>query len=510
MSIRPFPMPLETDRSDIMSTGGIYSTAILFSILAWFSWLLCITPLIWHISQRNVAASSLVLWIIFTNLPLSINAIIWGHDNVDEWWDGTGWCDVVARIQVGAEVSLGAAVAMILRRLAQVMDTRNITVAPSRSSTLRRHLVELAWCWGYPIVLVLFYIPIQSVRYHIWGIEGCNSAYDPVWQSMVLNVMWVPLTMIVVVYYAVLLLVRLYRYRREFSRLVSARNTTRSRFLRLFLMCMVFLVVVVVYSVYSFYYFCNAMVSYKIDQAWWDEIEGHRLNVILKFRSNGAVHIDKWGQIGLGYVAFILFGTGTDACNTYKKMLLAVGLGKIFPSLYVMRESSNSTPRSFVSARTWTTACVSKAKSYFSKGDSRFSSFGGSTFNNSMRNDSVAMDTMDTAALGSVSSTTPVLSVRSEPVKPSLLKRLFTRSGRHQPILPVFSHRSAIFAMAVEKAASETASEGFSARAWASEAPVSRRNSEAVGVVVFREVHLDEEVRESTERQSADEWMARP
>ena len=185
-----------------MSTGEIYSTAILFSILAWFSWLLCIAPLVWHISQRNVAASSLVLWIILTNFPLGINAIIWGHDNVDDWWNGVVWCDINVRIQVGAQVSLGAAVAMILRRLAQVMDTRNITVAPSRGSKMRRHLVELAWCWGYPLVLILFYIPIQSVRYHIWGIEGCNSAYDPDWKSLVLNAMWVPITMCLVVYYA--------------------------------------------------------------------------------------------------------------------------------------------------------------------------------------------------------------------------------------------------------------------------------------------------------------------
>lgn len=275
-------------------------------------------------------------------------------------------------------------------------------------------------------------------------------------------------------------------------------------------MCMVFLVVVVVYSVYSFYYFCNAMVAYKIDQGWWSSIKDHRLDVILKFRSNGAVHIDKWGQIGLGYVAFILFGTGTDAHNTYKKMLLAVGLGKVFPSLYVMRESSNSTPRSFVSARTWTTSCVSKAKSYFSKGGSRMSSFGGSTFSKSTRNDSVAMDTINTAALGSVSSTTPVLAERSEPSNPPLLKRLFTRSSRQQPILPVFSHRPTSFTKEGEEAASETVINGFSARAWASEAPMSRRNSEPAGVIVFREVHLDEEARESVERKSADEWMLRP
>lgn len=185
-----------------MSTGKIYPVAILFSTLAWFSWLLCVVPLIWHFSQRNVAAGSLVLWIILTNFSLGINPIIWGRDNLEEWWDGVVWCDINARIQVGAQVSLGACVVMILRKLAQVMDTRNITVAPSRSSRMKQQLVELAWCWGYPLVLILFYIPVQSVRYNVWGIEGCISAYRPNWQSLVLNAMWVPITMSVVVYYA--------------------------------------------------------------------------------------------------------------------------------------------------------------------------------------------------------------------------------------------------------------------------------------------------------------------
>lgn len=185
-----------------MSTGEIYHTAIVFSVLAWLSWLGCVAPLIWHISQRNVAASSLVAWMILANFPLGINAIIWGHDNIDDWWDGAVWCDINVRIQVGAQVGLGAAIAMILRRLGQVMDTRNITVSPSRGSKMRRNLIELACCWGYPLVLILFYLPIQSVRYHIWGIEGCNSAYDATWKSLVLSAMWQPITMCFVVYYA--------------------------------------------------------------------------------------------------------------------------------------------------------------------------------------------------------------------------------------------------------------------------------------------------------------------
>jgi pheromone a factor receptor len=300
----------------------------------------------------------------------------------------------------------------------------------------------------------------------------------------------------------VLLLVRLYRYRREFSRLVTARNTTRSRFVRLFLMCMVFLVVVVPYSMYPFWYYCNEMVlkgggDYEYSPG-----------MIFTFPSGGEIHIDKWGQIAMGYITFLLFGTGTDAHNTYKKMLLAIGLGKIFPSLYVMHESGSSTPSSFISVRTWTWSCVSKAKSYITKGGPRLSSFGGSTFV-STRTDSVAMCDMDTS-LRSVSSTSHVLPERASIVTtPSLLKRLFFRSTRHATILPLFSQRSTNSAPSDENGAADTATEGFSARAWASKTPRSRRNSDPIGVVVFREVKLDEEVLDSTERKSADEWMLR-
>ena len=310
----------------------------------------------------------------------------------------------------------------------------------------------------------------------------------------------------------VLLLVRLYRYRREFSRLVSARNTTRSRFLRLFLMCMVFLLLVVPYSIYPFALFVSETISTGYD-ADWQSLHGDRRQIIVKFPSGGSVHMDKWGQVVLGYVVFLLFGTGTDAHNTYKKMLLALGLGKIFPTLYDMRETGTSTPSSFISARTFTSSCVSKAKSYFSKGGSRFSSFGRSTFNDSVRSNSVALETLDKAHSQSISSTTPVLPERTSAASASFLKRLFTRRGQHQPILQLFSQRSTTFANDGKKAAVETV-DGFSARAWASEAPASRHNSEPAGVVVFREVKLDEEARDNSEegmvRKSADEWMLRP
>jgi pheromone a factor receptor len=265
---------------------------------------------------------------------------------------------------------------------------------------------------------------------------------------------------------------------------------------------MVFLLVVP-YSVYPFGLFVYETVNTGYD-AEWAAFHGNRRNIIVKFPSGGQVHMDKWAQVVLGYVVFLLFGTGTDAHNTYRKMLLVLGLGRIFPSLYAMRESGISTPPSFISARTFTSSCISKAKSYLSKGDSRLSSFGESTFNNSVRSNSIALDTLYKTHTQSISSTSPVLPERTSPANLSFFKRIFTRSTRHQPILPLFSQRSTTSANDAKKAVVETA-EGFSARAWATEAPTSRRNSEPIGVVVFCEVKLDEEVRESTERKSADE-----
>jgi hypothetical protein len=204
-------------------TGKIYPIAILFSTLAWGSWLLCVAPLIWHVSQRNVAAGSLVLWTILCNISLGINPLIWGHDNIAQWWDGVIWCDINVRIQIGAQVALGASVAMILRRLAKVMDTRNITVSLSRNSKLRGQLIEAGWCWGYPLVIILLYIPVQSARYNIWGIEGCISAYRPNMRSLFLTVIWMPVTMMVVFYYAGRLLTCI------FAHFVLTRSSLASR-----------------------------------------------------------------------------------------------------------------------------------------------------------------------------------------------------------------------------------------------------------------------------------------
>jgi pheromone a factor receptor len=176
--------------------------AILFSIFSFAAWILCLPPMVWHSQQGNIAAGSLMAWIVFNNFFNSVNSLIWPRDNLLEWWDGNVWCDIHVRLQVGSTVGLAACTAMVTRKLALVMDTRNITVSSSGRSKVKEKVWEVVWCWGYPLLIIIVYYVVQPVRYMIYGIVGCKSAHDTSWPSIVLSFMWGPITMVFAAYWA--------------------------------------------------------------------------------------------------------------------------------------------------------------------------------------------------------------------------------------------------------------------------------------------------------------------
>jgi pheromone a factor receptor len=490
---------MSTDSDMSTEPAPLHAAAIIFPLFAFPSWILCIPPLVWHFSQRNAAAGSLILWVILLNFFNSINPLIWPRDNLTEWWSGNVWCDINVRIQIGAQVGMVASIAMILRKLAIVMDTRNITVSTSRSSRLRSQILEFAWCCGYPFVLIVVYYTVQSIRYFIYAIEGCISGYHVSWASVVLGAMWAPITMVAGVYYAGLCLYRLFRYRQEFSRLLNARNTTKSRFIRLFTICIVTLLFYVPYNLAAFWLFLNE-VPWQAPYNW-DEVHGPKFNTVIRVPTHGQVHLDKWGQVMTGYVIFLIFGTGSDAYDTYKKILIAVGLGKVFPSLYIMHESGGGTPSSFISARGWTASCASKAKSIFSSRSQSVSHLETDISIGNMRNNSVVLESIpDPRPESSAASILPQGSA-SPPTRASFFNRFFTR-GREQPILPVFSQRKVPCA---DESAVASADQSFSAHVWAADDLALQRNSEPSGVQVIHEIHQAREERGRPDRKS-DIW----
>ncbi|KAF2196325.1 hypothetical protein GQ43DRAFT_383577 [Delitschia confertaspora ATCC 74209] len=411
----------------------LYTSAIVLPLFAFPAIILDIPPLIWHFSQRNIAAWSLMLWIIIQNLFVAINPFLWPRDNVYDWYNGAGLCDVEARISVGSVVALPCTIVCIMRKLAKVMDTRNISVVPPQNQRIKDNVLEVLWCWAFPGLMMLVYYIVQPVRYFIFSISGCLPAYDGSWMSVLMSWIWGPIITFVAAYYAVVLLYRLYRYRREFSRLMAARNTTKSRFLRLLIMSLTLIFVCLPYSAWILY---KEIKTIKGGFSW-SRVHGENWNTVIKVPTHGVVFWDTWGHVVIGYLGFFVFGTGRDAKELYGKFGLAVGLGHLFPKLWKTTHGSSSGSSTLRFKTSWFSVS-SKTKSLFSsKGDSM-----------------TETTVVDESTLSS--SVTPILPIRTttnetsnsnrpNQPKPSLLQHMLNLLSHHpqqdQPsMLPLHSY----------------------------------------------------------------------
>jgi pheromone a factor receptor len=207
----------------------------------------------------------------------------------------------------------------------------------------------------------------------------------------------------------------------------------------------------------------------------WDEVHDPKtFNSIMFLPAGGVVGLDKWGQVASGYVLFFVFGTGSDAYNSYKKMGIAMGLGRVWPALHILRESGAATPNSFISARSWTQSWSSKAKSKFW---SRSGSVAEETLVGSVRHGSVAIAEGSHGKNGRGT---------------SWFGRVFGRRPQQQTVLPVFVdyRKGSVVGMAELETHKTDISPGASARVWAAESSSAQDCGDS-GVRVFRDVHLE-------------------
>jgi pheromone a factor receptor len=176
----------------------------------------------------------------------------------------------------------------------------------------------------------------------------------------------------------------------------------------------------------------------------------------MKTPTFGVVPIDKWCQVATGYILLFVFGTGTDALNTYRAMMLSVGLGRWFPGLYRVQESGNVTP---VSMRTW----KSRANSVLW---SRSVSVANTTTGSTTRHNSIVLP-----EIGQVHTGDAILSPHEgrqlSSTRSSFLSRIFARSAVPHTVLPLFTHRSHSMPETTDtRLAARGRSPGISAHAW--------------------------------------------
>jgi pheromone a factor receptor len=158
-----------------------YTTAILLATFALLSVLLITPPMLWHFSNRNIGAPSLIFWLLLLNLQSALNALLWPHDDLSQWFSGTGLCDIQVKLQIAASVGVPSSVASILRALARVMNTEKASLGLSKGEKRKGVVIDLVWCFGCPVLQMFFHYVVQNERYYVLGIAGCTPGMSDSW-----------------------------------------------------------------------------------------------------------------------------------------------------------------------------------------------------------------------------------------------------------------------------------------------------------------------------------------
>jgi pheromone a factor receptor len=162
-------------------------SAVLLPLFALIAILLSLPPLVWHAKNLNIAASSLILWLILLNTSNFLNSLIWATSDWSTWWMGKGYCDIQIRIICGAITgALPGCVLAISRALARVLDTKRQVVHQDRRDKIKGYVFESVICFGLPVFFMVAYYLVQNARYFIIPVYGCGAPYDRSWVSAVL------------------------------------------------------------------------------------------------------------------------------------------------------------------------------------------------------------------------------------------------------------------------------------------------------------------------------------
>lgn len=186
----------------LSSTNSVIPAGIAIAVLAPLVCILDLPPLVWHIRNRNTAAASLVAWIILHNLFTFINFLIWPTDDFTHRYLGAGLCDIEVKFMIARSVALPAASLCIIRQLANVMNTERTVLAPTKLQRRRGVAMDLIWCLGLPLLMMLFHYIVQPTRYILYGVSGCEPTVWGSWLEILLVCMPPLLLSLANAYYA--------------------------------------------------------------------------------------------------------------------------------------------------------------------------------------------------------------------------------------------------------------------------------------------------------------------
>ncbi|TIA77213.1 fungal pheromone STE3G-protein-coupled receptor [Aureobasidium pullulans] len=289
----------------------IIPQGIILAVLAPFVFILNFPPLIWHFRNRNTAAICMVFWVMLMNFMTAINVIIWPYIDMRSMYDGQGLCDVEIKLLGARSPGLTAAVLCLLRALARVLNTEKNLLGPTKAQKRRNTGVEMGWCVVLPLFTMLLQWIVQFNRFALTGVSGCQPFITNDWTGWTLTALPLLLTNAVAVYFAVIVIIRLFKYKSSFNSILASSNTTRSRFLRLFIIAFVFLNGITPLQIYILVDQVPPPGAKSFSFSTIHDPSSWNSSVVMP----STVLYDRWTNLGCGLLIFFFFGLGKDAVD---------------------------------------------------------------------------------------------------------------------------------------------------------------------------------------------------
>ncbi|KAL7950489.1 pheromone receptor [Trichoderma barbatum] len=304
--------------------------------------LVCLVPLRLLYRNGEFAATVFILNVEVQNLRNIVNALIWRDDDVASWWPGYGLCDLDAFLHNFCISLYATCLLAIMRNLAiQVGSLR--ANPPSRREKRRRNIIQALIIFPLPLVQLAWTYPVTDQRYYVATLIGCSWSNARTWPSIVFEILPQAIVSLITAGYAIFIYIRFRQITKSTQSALSnnplahVRNQRARRRLYLMVISILipFLPIVLVLAT------MNVIHTIPLQPFDFDVIHDNQRPVpwdVIIYMPSSRIG---WMFMNICYVPiataipiFVFFGMTKDAMNCYRMILLYVGLGKVFPTLY--------------------------------------------------------------------------------------------------------------------------------------------------------------------------------
>ncbi|XWW96973.1 hypothetical protein V2A60_004953 [Cordyceps javanica] len=304
----------------------------------------CLVPLRNLYLNGEFAAAVFIVVVEIKNVFTILMALLWRTDDMASWWPGYGLCDLEPFVYNGCAGIFVTCLLAIMRNLAHqvgIMRANPLTVREKR----RRNLVQALIIFPLPVVQLALTWPLAARRYAVGTLMGCSWVPASSWPYLLFFVVAQLVVSVVAAIYAV---ITFFRFRQVSKTTSSALSSNRAALLRgqrtkrrLYLMVTSILVpflpinvTLCVLNVQAL----SGMVPFNVNQIHHPTSPDQPPWGAILFLPSSAI---SFGSLNNGYISiitaipiFIFFGMTKDAMNSYRVILLRLGLGRIWPSLH--------------------------------------------------------------------------------------------------------------------------------------------------------------------------------